>query len=404
VAKEGMSVAFLVSLGTSRVVLNGISYAGIGLSFSDAKSLSEFVSQQQNYNLSQQQTVSVLRSTLSPDSVKAYIACVDSSRGVSIELPDAALSEDNFQFTVSWNPNYKAKKSTLKIVTTNGEIIGDSKVQISPTDSTTFTLKRTLPDKALFISASVDGKTDIVSIPRLPAFALKLRELFDPPKEQPQDTLIRDGGHGTVYVDRIHCISATSGDTSLIPSTMIFEGQIYGDTNRAKVTIDTKTNSSRRSCGHMINSTGCNQCSNGITGRFAIFEAYLAPTADKSKGAIDILLRGAGANLKFFALIFAIGADRRADFVTRRVGQAPSRFAYLYPFSIRKDVHCPPQIRGRRVYTSGAVRRNPAQPKPLQSRRLIVPAIANAGNPGATCTCTSTARASIPSNATVETR
>ena len=32
------------------------------------------------------------------------------------------------------------------------------------------------------------------------------------------------------------------------------------------------------------------------------------------------------------------------------------------------------------------------------------PTIANAGKPGATCTCTSTARASIPSKATVETR
>ena len=32
------------------------------------------------------------------------------------------------------------------------------------------------------------------------------------------------------------------------------------------------------------------------------------------------------------------------------------------------------------------------------------PTMANAGSPGATCTCTSTARASIPSKATVETR
>jgi hypothetical protein len=32
------------------------------------------------------------------------------------------------------------------------------------------------------------------------------------------------------------------------------------------------------------------------------------------------------------------------------------------------------------------------------------PTIAKAGKPGATCTCTSTARASIPSKATVETR
>ena len=32
------------------------------------------------------------------------------------------------------------------------------------------------------------------------------------------------------------------------------------------------------------------------------------------------------------------------------------------------------------------------------------PTIAKAGSPGATCTCTSTARASIPSKATVETR
>ena len=32
------------------------------------------------------------------------------------------------------------------------------------------------------------------------------------------------------------------------------------------------------------------------------------------------------------------------------------------------------------------------------------PTMLKAGNPGATCTCTSTARASMPSNATVETR
>ena len=32
------------------------------------------------------------------------------------------------------------------------------------------------------------------------------------------------------------------------------------------------------------------------------------------------------------------------------------------------------------------------------------PTMAKAGKPGATCTCTSTARASIPSKATVETR
>ena len=32
------------------------------------------------------------------------------------------------------------------------------------------------------------------------------------------------------------------------------------------------------------------------------------------------------------------------------------------------------------------------------------PTTLNAGRPGATCTCTSTARASMPSNATVETR
>src|ERR1043166_1142405 len=41
---------------------------------------------------------------------------------------------------------------------------------------------------------------------------------------------------------------------------------------------------------------------------------------------------------------------------------------------------------------------------PSINRELILDNMLNAGRPGATCTCTSTARASMPSNATVVTR
>lgn len=108
----------------------GISYAGIALNLDDARSMSEYISQQKNYTLSQQQSVSILRSTLSPDSVKAYIACIGANRGLSIVIPADALDESSFPFEVYWDPSYSPKGKLLVMKVINGKIDGESKVTI----------------------------------------------------------------------------------------------------------------------------------------------------------------------------------------------------------------------------------------------------------------------------------
>jgi GNAT superfamily N-acetyltransferase len=182
-----------------------ISYVGVALSLSDARNISDYISQQKQFTLSEQQSVSVLRSTLSADSVKAYIACIGANRGVSVIVPDAALNEQVFQLTVNWDPKYKPNNNELTINVTNGNIVGDAKAILQPTESKTFTINRDL-SKTLFVSAVIDGQSDLISMPATPKFVVKLRE-----RDSPDFELIRDGGHGTSLVKRDACITADRG-------------------------------------------------------------------------------------------------------------------------------------------------------------------------------------------------
>ena len=74
----------------------GVSYAGYGLDYASANALSEYVRDRQNYSVSASDSISILRSTLSPDSVKAYIACLNSGNPVTIMVPDVATTEVKF--------------------------------------------------------------------------------------------------------------------------------------------------------------------------------------------------------------------------------------------------------------------------------------------------------------------
>jgi hypothetical protein len=257
----------------------GISYAGVGLTYGDAKSLSEYISQQKNYTVSEQQSVSILRSTLSPDSVKAYIACLGSNKGLAIVIPDAALNEDAFQFTVDWNPNYRPRGDVLELKVTNGKIDGKSSVHVQYPASVPFSITRDV-SKTLFISATIDSQSDIVSLPHRPSFTMKLREKYEPPLDKPEFYSIEDAGHSLQPLKASLCVSA-SPDSILIPSTMIPQFLISGDRPRATVNED-KKNSGLKSCGIVYNSTPCKECSMQIRGRFSIFEAYLTDADNKT--------------------------------------------------------------------------------------------------------------------------
>jgi hypothetical protein len=247
--------------------------------------MSDYINQQKNYSLSEQQSVSILRSTLSPDSVKAYIACLQANKGLTIQIPDAALKEDTFQFTVDWSPNYHPRKNLLELKVTNGKIEGDNKVVVDYPVSKTFTLTRDL-GKTLFLSASIDSQSDIVSLPALPKFIVKLREKLNPPSDKPAFNYIEDGGHNLTPVRVDYCFSADP-DSLLLPSTMLAQVQISGDPRRAYTTInEDKKNNGLNSCGRVYDSTGCKECTQQVTGRFSIWEAYItdaeAPVLSKA--------------------------------------------------------------------------------------------------------------------------
>ena len=156
----------------------GVSYAGVGLNYADASSLAQFISQQERYVVTKEQSVSVLRSTLSPDSVRAYIACVGNLPPLTMRVSDSALSEPKFPFTVQWSPGYRAKSNQMELKVINGTIDGktEKKVTIQPQDQADFVISRDgNGSKTLIISANVDGKSsDPVFMPGFPSIRNKI--------------------------------------------------------------------------------------------------------------------------------------------------------------------------------------------------------------------------------------
>jgi hypothetical protein len=257
----------------------GISYAGLGLSKSDSQALASFISEQENYNFSEQQSISILRSTLDPESVKAYLGCLNAAKAVTIIIPDAALSDEAFQVQLDWNPKYRAHKSTATIRMTNGEIVGPSEFPIESSDSIPIIMKRDL-DKQLYISAFIDGQSDLIALPARPQFTVKRRQLWVPPLDKPELSMCRSGGCGTQPLTDDYCIQP-SDDGMLIPSSFNFHGKVIGLADRAKSTThalnNSVTNGPSKVCGNISDSAGANEEDNRISGRFFVYELYLEP-------------------------------------------------------------------------------------------------------------------------------
>jgi hypothetical protein len=158
----------------------GVSYAGIGLSWNEAKSVADFIRHQTQYQMSVQQMTSLVRSTISGNGLTAYLGCIGANRGVTIEIPDAAASDPGFAFTGEWDPKFVAPESVLTLKTVNGEILGGNEYPIKATQSRNFILTNRDLSKTLFVAAEVNGQADIVSLPAVPNFVTKLRRRATP--------------------------------------------------------------------------------------------------------------------------------------------------------------------------------------------------------------------------------
>lgn len=151
----------------------GLTYKGVPFSASDVSSLSQYVSEKTSFHLSETESVSILRSTLSPESVKAYLGCIGANRGVAITIPDSAMDAEEFVVKVAWDPDYNPTDNKLDLVVAGATVTGKTDVEIKPTQSKSFVIKRDLT-KPLFLSATIDGKADDISLPKHPNSRLNL--------------------------------------------------------------------------------------------------------------------------------------------------------------------------------------------------------------------------------------
>jgi hypothetical protein len=253
-----------------------LSYDGVGLSLADAGALAENIMQNENYRINEEQSIAVLRATLSLNDLKAYFACVASRDPVDIILPVAALVEPTFHFRVAWDPEYPAKKSTLSLHIANGTIGGQASVSVSmdSQDILDFEVKRDGDgSKPLSISAYMYGKpSDPVSLPGIAAFTLALKA-----KSSNGDHIKRSSHDGIDYVKHYLCIYP-DGDAILLPSTMKFSASaLVGDPARARAGVYDKQNTVWQSCGYIENSAGGNEDYSEIGGQFLVFETALEP-------------------------------------------------------------------------------------------------------------------------------
>jgi hypothetical protein len=201
----------------------GFVYDGFPISGKDAGTFAQAIHDSTNFSVNDDETVSILKSTLSQASVDAYIACVNHQHPppVSISFPPQSLTETQFQFKVHWHPDYLTpKEAELVLTITNGTVDGKTKVRkpIRPTEEIILQVVRDdNGSKRLIMSAWVWGKaSDILTLPPLPTFEVKLR-----PKLSEYRELCRSGGCGTAPVTfGVHIIP--DGESQLLPDSLQF--------------------------------------------------------------------------------------------------------------------------------------------------------------------------------------
>src|ERR1700733_817437 len=80
-------------------------YSGVRITYADVHSITDYISQQNDYSVSYNESVSILRSFLSANGLAAYKACLNQNEPVVISYADDAISDDSFFIHVHWNPD-----------------------------------------------------------------------------------------------------------------------------------------------------------------------------------------------------------------------------------------------------------------------------------------------------------
>jgi hypothetical protein len=270
----------------------GFVYDGFPISAADAGTFAQAIKDSTNYSLNDDETISILKSTLSQASVDAYIACVTHQNPppIAISMNPEVLTEPKFQFKVHWHPDYRTpKEAKIVLMVTNGTIEGKTKysTKMKPSDELPFEVTRDdNGSKRLMISASIWGKTsDIISVPPLPTFEAKLQS-----KLSDVVGLCRSGGCGTSSV-KFGVTIVPDGDSRLLPGTLRFiVQQMRGNPDEIYTCPETNAsfphhcddyrsqdNDPFHATGEVRGRAGANESDNFISGRFMVLQTVIDP-------------------------------------------------------------------------------------------------------------------------------
>lgn len=250
-------------------------YDSAKFDFDQAQEEASYLSSTEKFSLSRDESIGIIRSTLSPNSVKAYLACIGEDRGVAIRVPEIALKEDIFQFSVIWDPKGRAQQSAILVIQINsGSLASETKVRIQRGDTAIFSARRQL-DKPIFISASVEGSADQIVLPAAPRFTLeKRRRILE----------IRSGAitSTTGLANQDACINASTG-SNLLPSTRGYSK--LTEVGRSEVIsvseIENQISSTQVCWRVTARRPGSGQTYTQGKATFWVWEAYLKPIVQK---------------------------------------------------------------------------------------------------------------------------
>ena len=254
----------------------GVTYKGIPMTAKDAQSMSDYVSERSDLKLSHEQATSILRATLSEASAKAYIECIR-GQGAEIVIPDSALTEPSFNIKVVWRPKNPSDPKPIKMLVTNGKLVAPDLSQMKVNEERAFKVDRDIT-KTLFISATVNGEVDTISLPAKPTFHVSVIPKYDPPLDQKPVSIVRGVGARTTDWS-YHDLCIVDGDGGLFFSDnaakVMFTDVIDGQ-NRVKE-MDDKNNDTRRVCARVGASSGAQEVRVGFSARLQVFQAVLKP-------------------------------------------------------------------------------------------------------------------------------
>ena len=255
----------------------GVTYKGVPMSFKDGHSLSDYLQEKTDYKMSYNETTSILRTTLSEASVKAYMACLG-SRGVTIIVPPEALDEEEFPFFVAYHAQGTSDDQKLVLAVTGGDLVDPDTSKMRLNEQRLFKVKRDL-NRALFISATIAGQKDIVVLPRKENFRVELKEIVEPPLSGKGLSIKRGYGHGTTdKLTQPLCVTSEEGG---LMGAKVVVAQSGGD-KYSGYTLD-EDNNTHRVCAKVWAYSGGADFPTSIRARLYVMRAVVVPLDDNGQ-------------------------------------------------------------------------------------------------------------------------